>query len=68
MKIKLSAHQKVVQNGYGALHRISRAAHKPGLKHLYGAIESMEICCKRLERVANSQLRVMVSYFLKFLC
>ena len=32
-----------------------------GLSHIYGAIESMEIRCKRLERVANSQLRAMVS-------
>ena len=61
MEIKLSAYRKAVQNGCGALHQISRAAHKPGLSHLYGAIKSMEICSKRLERVANSQLRAMVS-------
>ena len=60
MEIKLSAYRKVVQNGCGALHQISRAAHKPGLSHLYGAIESMEIHCKRLEQVANSQLRASV--------
>ena len=62
MEIKLSAYQKAVQNGCGALHQISRAAHKPGLSHLYGAIESMEIRCKRLEQTANSQLRAMVSW------
>ena len=43
MEIKLSAYCKAVQNGCGALHRISRAAHKPGLSQLYGEIESMEI-------------------------
>ena len=61
MEIKLSTYRKAVQNGCGALHQISRAAHKPGLSHLYGAIESMEIRCKRLEQTANSQLRAMVS-------
>ena len=60
MEIKLSASRKAVQNGCGALHQISRAAHKPGLSHLYGAIESMEIRCKWLEQVANLQLRVLV--------
>ena len=62
MEIKLSAYRKAVQNGCGALHQISRAAHKPGLSHRYGAIKSMEIRCKRLEQTANSQLRAMVSY------
>ena len=61
MEVKLSAYRKAVQNGCGALHQISRAEHKPGLAHLYGAIESMEIRCKRLEQTANYQLRAMVS-------
>ena len=60
MEIKLSAYHKAVQNGCGALHQISRAAHKPGLAHLDWAIESMEIRCKRLEQAANSQLQAMV--------
>ena len=63
MEIKLSAYCKAVQNECGALHQISRAAHKPGLSHLYGAIESIEIRCKQLEQVNNSQLRAMGSFF-----
>ena len=64
MEIEPSAYRKAVQSGCGALHQISRAAHKPGLSHLYGAMESMEIRCKRLEQVANSQLRAMVCIIL----
>ena len=68
MEIKLSAYRKAVQNGCGALHQISCASRKPGLSHLYGAIESMETRCKRLEQVANSQLRAMVSFKFRLVC
>ena len=36
---------------------VAKAAHKPGMAHLYHAVEALERRCKRLERVANSQLR-----------
>ena len=42
------------------MHSVAKSAHKPGMVHLYHAVEALERRCKRLERVANLQLRAMV--------
>ena len=60
MEVKLSTYRKAVRNGCQALHNVAQMAHKPGLSHLYGAVQTYELRCKRIERTANSQLRAMV--------
>lgn len=59
-EVKLSAYRNGVKGGCAALHTVAKAAHKPGMPHLYPAVEALEWRCKRLERVANSQLCTMV--------
>lgn len=61
MAVKLLAYQNAVKGGYATLHTVAKAAHKPGMAHLYHTVEALERRCKRLERVANSQLRTIVS-------
>ena len=61
IEVKLSAYRNAVKGGCAALHSVAKAAHKPGMAHLYHAVEALERRCKRLERVANSQLHAMVS-------
>ena len=61
IEVKLSAYRNAMKGGCAALHSVAKAAHKPGMAHLYHAVEALERRCKRLERVANSQLRAMVS-------
>ena len=61
IEVKLSAYRNAVKGGCAALHYVAMSAHKPGMAHLYHAVEALERRCKRLERAANSQLRAMVS-------
>ena len=62
IEVKLSAYRNVVKGGCAALHTVAKAAHNPGMAHLYHphAVKALKRRCKRLERAANSQLWAMV--------
>lgn len=63
VEVKLSAYWNAVRGGCAALHTVAKAAHMPEIADLYHAVETLERRCKKIEGVANPQLRAMVSQF-----
>ena len=66
IEVKLSAYRNAVKGGCAALHTVAKSAHKPGMAHIYHAVEALKRRCKRLEGSTNSQLRAMVSAMLSW--
>lgn len=56
IQVKFSPYRNAVKGGCAARHTVAKSAHKPGMAHLYHAVEALERRYMRLERTANSQL------------
>ena len=60
-RIELSEYRKALKAGCGAVHKMSHAAHKEGMSHLYTAARLLDKRCLSVTHKANSQLQAMGS-------